>query len=309
MAVQKFDHIHFTVRDIGAAMTFFNDTLGARFIGPIDRSLDRNESRQCKYAFNTEGVELVSPQPGDSLYQILEKEGEGISHIGYKALDIDSSIAAIEAKGVKLWRKGEWRGIKFAVFDKEGAHGVRLEVVEYKDIPAVAVYNADKMDKLPWYNERQDTGIERLDHIHVTVKDIEKAMKFFSDVLGTQFIGPLDRSVDPEEPRDCLYAFDNGILELVSPKPSDPLYKILETQGEGISHIGWKSYDIDKTTAIIESKGVKLWRKGEYHNIKYAVFDKQDTFGVRIELVQYEDIPAVAAYNAGKIGELPWFNG
>ena len=152
-------------------------------------------------------------------------------------------------------------------------------------------------------------AIERMDHVHFTVKDIQRAMRFFSGILGTRFVGPLDRSVDPAEPRQALYAFDTSGIELVSPKPGDPLYKLLETDGEGITHLGWKVKDIDKVTAAIQAKGVKLWRKGVYHNIKYSVFEKENAYGIRIELVEYEYVPTVAAMNANIIGKLPWFTG
>ena len=59
----------------------------------------------------------------------------------------------------------------------------------------------------------------------------------------------------------------------------------LETKGEGVQHLGFAVNDIEKATAAIEAKGVKVWRKGVYHDIKYSVFDKANAFGVRIELV------------------------
>ena len=49
--------------------------------------------------------------------------------------------------------------------------------------------------------------IERIDHVHIKVKDLRESMKFFSDLLGTQFVGPIVHS-------DHEIAFDNSGIEL-----------------------------------------------------------------------------------------------
>ena len=42
---------------------------------------------------------------------------------------------------------------------------------------------------------RNKMKAERIDHIHVYVRDLEKAEQFFEDILGTKFSGPLANDV------------------------------------------------------------------------------------------------------------------
>ena len=148
--------------------------------------------------------------------------------------------------------------------------------------------------------------VERIEHINILVKDMEKAIKLFSDLMGTKFIGPLDRR--PRRP--VRYAFDTLGLELVSlTSPEDHWGPVLEKQGEGVLSIAFKVTDLDEGVAEFEAKGVRLDRRGEIPGLKYALFNPDDVFGVRIELVEYDAMTAAGVANAGMMGELPWFKG
>ena len=148
--------------------------------------------------------------------------------------------------------------------------------------------------------------VEKIDHIHILVKDLEGAMRLFSGLMGTKFIGPLDR----RPRRQCRYAFDSMGLELVSPtSPDDPWGKVLEKKGEGVLSIGMKVSNLDQAIAEFEAKGVKLERRGEIPDLKFAIFYPEGAYGVRIELVEYDSMQPAGIANVGKMGELPWFKG
>jgi len=152
MNVERIDHIHILVKDLEGAMRLFSKVMGTKFIGPIDRRKLAVIPRQCRYAFDTMGLEFVSPtSPDDPWGPILEKDGEGLLSLGLKVTDIDEAIAEFEANGVKLERRGEIPGVKFAIFYPEGACGVRFELVEYDAMQPVGVANVGKMGELPWF--------------------------------------------------------------------------------------------------------------------------------------------------------------
>ncbi len=149
--------------------------------------------------------------------------------------------------------------------------------------------------------------IERIDHVHILVKDLEGAIKFLSDIMGTKWIGPIDRRPIG---RQLRVAFDNIGLELLSPtSPDDPWGPIIEREGEGVCSLGLKVPDIDGAIAELEAKGIRLERRGEIPDVKFAIFYPEDCYGVRIELVQYETMQPIGVANMGKMGELPWFRG
>lgn len=146
--------------------------------------------------------------------------------------------------------------------------------------------------------------VERIDHIHIIVKDLNGAMKLFSELMGSKFIGPIDRR--PE--RQCRFAFDTLGFELVSPEgPDDHWAPVLEKEGEGVFSIGLKVTDIDEAVDEFEKKGLRLFRRGERHDLKFAIFHPEEMYGVRFELVEYDAMQGAGVCNVGKMAELPWF--
>jgi methylmalonyl-CoA/ethylmalonyl-CoA epimerase len=148
MKVERIDHIHVFVKNLEEAMQFFTDILGTKFIGP----LDRRPQRQLRLAFDTLGIELVSPMSMEEPWgPVMEREGEGVFAIGLKVTDIEEAIIELEAKGIKLDRRAEFPGLKVAIFCPENAYGVRFELVEYAEITPVGIALAGKMSELPWF--------------------------------------------------------------------------------------------------------------------------------------------------------------
>ena len=145
--------------------------------------------------------------------------------------------------------------------------------------------------------------IEKIDHVHLLVKDLEKAMKFFSDLMGTQFVGPIPYS-------DHRIAFDSaGRLELKSPLTAKtPKHMEGMDVKEGLFSIALKVPDLDEAVAELEAKGIKCFHKGEGPCLKGAQL-KIDAYNVWIELLEYDDVPAVALANLGKTSEIPLFKG
>ena len=151
--------------------------------------------------------------------------------------------------------------------------------------------------------------VEKIDHIHILVKDLEAAAKFLSNLMGSQFFGPR------ESPNDKV-AFDNLGFELMQPptstNPDNPVSKHLKEHGEGVAWIGLKVPNLDEAVAELRSKGIpiKYWRdytdptwKGD---IKAAYTqDTSKTYGVVLELVEYQDALPVLMANYNKIGEIP----
>ena len=149
--------------------------------------------------------------------------------------------------------------------------------------------------------------IERIDHVHIYVKDLTEAMRFFSELMGTQFVGPIHFS-------DHAIAFDNAGLELLAatktetPKHMQKDSKSTPVQEGGFS-IGLKVPNLDEAIAELEAKGIMCVHKVEEDGIKAAQFSPDNTYGVWLELVEYDTVPPVALANLGKTKEVPIFRG
>ena len=95
------DHVAIAVRDIGAAMRLYVDTLGARFLFAGDSEADG--FRWAQFTFPAGGkIELVSPLRADSfLTRFLDRHGEGMHHVTLKVPDIAAALAALSTAGIE----------------------------------------------------------------------------------------------------------------------------------------------------------------------------------------------------------------
>ncbi len=131
MKVEKLDHIHIYVKDLDKAMARFEDLLGVKFTGPFMEFADEWGS---KGAFAPPGIDLEAPTRQDSaVAKVIERSGEGlVGGASFKVADIESSIAELESKGMKLLGRITMGGLKEAWFHPAGAHGVLIELCEYQ---------------------------------------------------------------------------------------------------------------------------------------------------------------------------------
>ena len=127
--------------------------------------------------------------------------------------------------------------------------------------------------------------VEKLDHIHVYVSDLEKAEKIFSRVLGTHFSAGL-----PEENLGITASLTPLGIELIQPiSPDSAAAKALERRGEGLAGLSFKVEDIDQAVAELESQGLRVISTVEMGNIREVQFHPKDTCGVMLELCQYQE--------------------
>jgi methylmalonyl-CoA/ethylmalonyl-CoA epimerase len=92
--------------------------------------------------------------------------------------------------------------------------------------------------------------VEKVDHIHIYVKDLDKAMRFFSELLGTKFTVPGEGN----EELEFKEAMDPLGLELVAPtSPDGVVGRAVERRGEGLAGLSLKVPNIEEATAEMES--------------------------------------------------------
>ena len=126
--------------------------------------------------------------------------------------------------------------------------------------------------------------VEKIDHIHIFVRDLDKAMKFFEKALGTKFAAP-------HKPKnlDARTTLDPLGLEIIQGVSEDSaVTKTIERRGEGLAAVSLKVPDIEEAITHLESLGIRLVRRIESGRIKEAQFHPKDTFGVMLELCEYE---------------------
>ena len=132
--------------------------------------------------------------------------------------------------------------------------------------------------------------IEKIDHIGIAVKDLEKACDAF-DKLDIKVVGKED--VEEQKVKVAFLPVDDSELELLeSTSPDSPITKFIEKKGEGIHHIAFKVKNLDKILEKLKKKGVRLIdEKSRYGagGAKIAFLHPKSTNGILIELCERDD--------------------
>jgi methylmalonyl-CoA/ethylmalonyl-CoA epimerase len=128
----RIDHIGVVVEDLDAAVELYS------------RSFEmREQHRETVEAFDVEAVllevgdghvELLRPLSAESsVGRFLERNGPGIHHVAYQTDDIDSTLAAVKAAGIRTIDEQPRTGIRnsrVAFLHPKATGGVLTELVE-----------------------------------------------------------------------------------------------------------------------------------------------------------------------------------
>jgi len=129
---------------------------------------------------------------------------------------------------------------------------------------------------------------EKIDHIGIAVKDLDKTVQFYTEVLGLKLEGV--HQVDQYQVRTAFFPVGEGRLELIQPMPENTgVQKFLEKRGEGIHHICFLVKDIQKALDALAAQGIELIDKVPRQvnpTTKAAFVHPKSTGGVLIELYE-----------------------
>ena len=119
--------------------------------------------------------------------------------------------------------------------------------------------------------------VEKLELVTVNVKNLDEAVKLFSDILGTTFVN-LERDV--EKTKQKIAVERTGLMELIESSP--PMEK------EGVRSPVFKVPNVEQAKAEMKQKGIRLIKEIERSGFKEAIFSPDDLHGIRLSLIEYE---------------------
>ncbi len=103
LGVVRIDHVAIAVRSLEAAVPFFTELLGARYLHGGDEPEPLGIRTMQLAMPNDLRIELVQPATPDSyLHAVLDKRGEGVHHITVFVADIHVALAALDEAGVEV---------------------------------------------------------------------------------------------------------------------------------------------------------------------------------------------------------------
>lgn len=132
MLLTEIDHVAIAVRDLDAAVAFYEKAFGAVVAHREVVEKDGVEEALLKVADSY--IQLTRATRDDSPIAIfLEKRGEGLHHVGYRVDDCAEALAAMVAAGATpidtAPRPGS-RGTTVAFVHPKGAFGTLIELVQ-----------------------------------------------------------------------------------------------------------------------------------------------------------------------------------
>jgi methylmalonyl-CoA/ethylmalonyl-CoA epimerase len=134
----EIDHVAIAVRDLEAAIAYYEQAFGATVDHREVVESDGVEEALLKVAESY--IQLLTPTRDDSpVAKAIEKRGEGLHHVGYRVADCGAALASMIAAGATpidtAPRPGS-RGTTVAFIHPKGSFGTLIELVEEGDAPA-----------------------------------------------------------------------------------------------------------------------------------------------------------------------------
>ncbi len=130
--------------------------------------------------------------------------------------------------------------------------------------------------------------IRKIDHIGIAVKNLEEALKLYTEVLGLEIEGT--EVVEDQKVKVAFLPVGDSEIELLeSTDPEGPIARYIEKRGEGIQHLALRVDDIEQALEEVKKKGIKLIdEKPRYGagNARIAFLHPKSTNGVLIELTE-----------------------
>jgi len=125
-----------------------------------------------------------------------------------------------------------------------------------------------------------------IQHIAIAVRDIEKAKRLYTGVLGASVSETTD--IPDQKVRICFIKLSNARIELISPMTDNQsLSRFLDKQGECLHHICLGVTDLVSELARLKQQGARLIDEQPRISAsghKIAFVHPESTGGVLIEL-------------------------
>lgn len=128
----EIDHVGIAVRDLDAAVAWYQQMFGATVAHRERIESDGVDEALIKVADSY--IQLLQPYTDTSpLAKYMERNGEGIHHVGYRVADCASVLAGVKAAGARVVdehpRTGS-RGTTVAFLHPKTSFGTLIELVE-----------------------------------------------------------------------------------------------------------------------------------------------------------------------------------
>jgi methylmalonyl-CoA epimerase len=131
-SLTEIDHVAIAVNDLEAAIRWYEEMFGATVAHR--EVVDRDGVEEALLKVADSYIQLLTPLSANSpVAKYLERNGEGIHHVGYRVDDCAAALATLQANGTRVIdsapRPGS-RGTTVAFVHPKAAFGTLIELVQ-----------------------------------------------------------------------------------------------------------------------------------------------------------------------------------
>jgi len=148
-------------------------------------------------------------------------------------------------------------------------------------------------------NDRQGesmSGIKRIDHVAIAVRDADQATQQFVKLLNAV---PIRTEVLREKAGTVKVSYlqiGENVLSLVQSMDANGFIdQHIAKHGEGLHHMGLEVDDLDDFIEEVEGKGFKIPLRDEFTNRREVVLRPKDAAGVVLQIVEWKGGSNVSA--------------
>ncbi|CAN5542171.1 methylmalonyl-CoA epimerase [soil metagenome] len=140
MKLQRIDHVGSAVHDLEAAISYHQQLYGAEVAHR--ETIDSDGVAEALLAVGPSFIQLLTPTRDDSpVAKFLQRNGEGVHHVGYGVADVDATLQDLKGLGVRVVddhpRPGS-RGCTVAFLHPQQTMGVLVGLVEEPTLDGAA---------------------------------------------------------------------------------------------------------------------------------------------------------------------------
>lgn len=135
----------------------------------------------------------------------------------------------------------------------------------------------------------EDELLKKIDHLGVMVRDIDEAVKVFSEIFGLKKDDSPPYTDSEGDFKSVQMTAGEINIELIEPvNPNGSLANFLQKRGEGLHHISFEVDDIDRGLELLRAKGVRLINEKAQTigDMRFAFVHPAATKGILVELTQ-----------------------
>jgi len=130
--------------------------------------------------------------------------------------------------------------------------------------------------------------VEKIDHIGIAVKDLQKQLTFYKEILGVECTG-IEELPDQKVKLAMLPVGEVRIELLQATEPDSAIARFIDKNGEGVHHIAYRVAEINSAIIHAQANKVKVldgYPSAGAHGSQVAFLHPKSTFGVLTEFCQ-----------------------